>query len=103
MTVQITSDAINPIGRSRLGFFVSSVAVETQSNPMYEKKMMAAPAWTLAQPLGENGCQFSGLTYEMPTATKKARMSSLSNTMAALNQDDSLIPTTSTTVISVTT
>ena len=33
-TVQMTSDAMIPIGRSRLGFLASSAVVETASNPM---------------------------------------------------------------------
>jgi hypothetical protein len=32
--VQTTSDAMIPIGRSRLGFLASSAVVETASNPM---------------------------------------------------------------------
>ena len=33
-TVQMTSDAMMPIGRSRCGFFASSAVVETASKPM---------------------------------------------------------------------
>ncbi len=39
-----------PTGTSRCGFFASSVCVETESKPMYAKKMMAAPA---SMPTGE--------------------------------------------------
>ena len=39
-----SSDPMMPIGTSRCGFLASSAWVETASNPMYAKKMMAAPA-----------------------------------------------------------
>ena len=35
-----------PIGTSRCGFLASSACVDTESNPIYAKKMMAAPAST---------------------------------------------------------
>ena len=37
--VQIRSEAMIPMGRSRCGFFASWAVVETASNPMYAKKM----------------------------------------------------------------
>jgi len=40
----MTSEPRMPRGRSRFGFFVSSAAVATMSNPMKAKKTMAAPA-----------------------------------------------------------
>ena len=44
-----------PMGTSRLGFLHSSLAVETESNPIYVKKMMEPPASTPVKPFGENG------------------------------------------------
>src|SRR4029450_9715472 len=38
------SEATMPIGTSRFGRLASSACVETESNPMYAKKMMGAPA-----------------------------------------------------------
>jgi len=51
-TVQMIRDAMMPMGMSRWGFFASSEAVLTASNPMYEKKMIAAPMLTPLSPLG---------------------------------------------------
>ena len=58
--------------------------------------MRAAPVRIPAQPLGENGCQFAGLTYRAPTTMKNTRMMSFRTTMPVLNRADSLIPMTST-------
>ena len=55
--VQTTSVAIMPIGTSRCGFLHSSAAVETESNPIYVKKMIDPPVSTPDHPFGENGCQ----------------------------------------------
>ena len=62
MIVQTMRLAMMPNGMSRCGSFVSSAAVETASNPMYAKKMIAAADEMPCQPLGANGVQFSGLT-----------------------------------------
>jgi hypothetical protein len=40
----MSSEAMMPIGTSRFGFLASSACVETESKPMYAKKMIAAPA-----------------------------------------------------------
>ena len=40
----MTSEPMMPRGRSRFGFFVSSAAVATMSNPMKAKNTTAAPA-----------------------------------------------------------
>src|SRR5712671_1253612 len=64
--VQITSEPRIPIGISFCGFFDSCAAVETASNPMYAKKITAAPRATPDQPYfpnspvlsGTKGCQF---------------------------------------------
>ena len=53
-TVQMISDQMMPVGMSRWGFRASSAAVLTASNPMYEKKMIAAPTLMPAKPLGAN-------------------------------------------------
>src|SRR5215510_11335543 len=60
--VQMTSDAMIPIGRSRRGFLASSAVVDTASKPMYAKKATAAAAIMPDQPYGANGDQFPGLT-----------------------------------------
>ena len=51
----MASVAMMPMGRSRRGLRVSSAAVETESKPMYVKKMMAPPVSTPGQPLGAKG------------------------------------------------
>jgi len=56
MIVHTTRLAMIPIGMSRCGFLHSSAAVETASNPMYAKKMSAAPVPMPVQPFGANGC-----------------------------------------------
>src|SRR2546427_446621 len=81
-SVQMTSDAMMPTGTSWAGFRASSEWTDTESNPMYAKKMIAAPAimpsgsppaavWpnnvcpkklTPVKPNGANGCQLDGLT-----------------------------------------
>src|SRR5580704_6452434 len=53
--VQISSVARIPIGTSRFGALHSSLAVETESKPMYVKKMIDPPANTPGHPFGENG------------------------------------------------
>ena len=103
MTVQIASEAMMPIGRSRPGRSVSSASVDTASKPMYAKKTIAAPENVPRQPLGWNGVQFfaivDGDTYHSPSATKKTRTATLTTTIALLNRADSSIPRTRTTVI----
>jgi hypothetical protein len=58
-TAHTTSDAMMPIGRSRFGFFTSSAADDTESNPMNAKNITAAAPNTPDQPFGMNGCQFA--------------------------------------------
>jgi len=43
-TVQMISEAMMPIGTSLDGFLASSEWTETESNPIYAKKIIAAPA-----------------------------------------------------------
>src|SRR5882724_3983705 len=53
--VQISSVARIPMGTSRFGCLHSSLAVETESNPIYVKKMIDPPASTPGHPFGEKG------------------------------------------------
>ena len=54
-TVQIASVARIPIGTVRCGSLHSSAAVETESNPIYVKKMIDPPVSIPDHPFGENG------------------------------------------------
>src|SRR5437762_12850396 len=97
-----------PNGMSLPGSRVSSAAVETASNPMYEKKMMAAAALIPAKPFGANPpvpglVQFDGLMRNAPTAMKNRMMPTLSSTIALLALADSLMPMTRMTVSNSTT
>src|SRR4029079_5461613 len=88
-TVQTASDPRIPIGMSRCGFFASCAAVDTASNPMYAKKITAAPRTSPDNPkcpvspvlAGMNGCQLSELTYMNPNPITSATMQSLTMTM----------------------
>ena len=101
-TVQITSDAMIPIGRSRRGFFASSAVVDTASKPMYAKKTTAAPLMTPDQAYGMKGVQFAGSTYQKPATRKKSTAAILIVTMTALNFALSRIPTIRRTMIAST-
>ena len=57
---KLLDDPIKPIGNVFCGFIASSAAVETASNPIYAKKMRAAPLTVPNHPNGVKGCQFSG-------------------------------------------
>ena len=61
MIVQMTNEAIIPIGRSRCGFFTSSAEVANASNPKKAKNTAAPHEKPPLKPYGENGIQFSGL------------------------------------------
>ena len=91
-----------PLGMSRPGSSHSSAHVETASNPMYAKKMTAAPAPTPAKPFGAKGCQFSVRTKRVQARTKKARTTSLTPTITVLTRADSLTPQTRTIVTAAT-
>jgi hypothetical protein len=97
--VQITSDAMMPIGRSRLGFFASSAVVETASKPMYAKNTTAPAAMMPDQPYGAKGDQFSGFTNAAPAPMKNTTATSLIPTMTALARADSRTPTTNRTMM----
>ena len=65
----MTSDQIIPRGMFFCGFWVSSLAVETASKPMYEKNPSAAPCQMPLKPLGANGVQFGAVRRgKMPMA-----------------------------------
>ena len=53
--IQMTMEAMMPIGRSRDGRLHSSADVATASKPMYEKKTIAAPLQTPRTPKGVKG------------------------------------------------
>src|SRR3954470_17038943 len=100
--VQITRVAMIPMGMSRFGFLASSAAVDTESNPMYVKKMMEPPVSTPPQPFGMKGCQFSGFTSDAPAITKAKMAPIFRITIALFAFADSLMPRTSRTVNSIT-
>jgi len=60
--VAMPSDPIIPLGTSFCGFFTSSAAVLTASNPKKAKKTIAAPEVTPFNPNGINGIQLTGFT-----------------------------------------
>src|SRR5687768_11548480 len=98
-TVQINRLMMMPNGMSFAGFFVSSAAVDTASNPMYAKKMIAAAALTPLNPLGEKPpvaglFQLSGLIRNTPMARKNRMIPTLSTTIALVVLADSLMPMT---------
>src|SRR2546430_219793 len=100
-TVQTMSDAMMPRGTSRCGFFASSDAVLTASNPMYEKKMIAAPTLIPLRPFGAKlGVVHSaGLMYLSPTMRNSAMIPTLMATITVLTRADSLVPMTSSQVM----
>src|SRR5262245_29838559 len=107
----MTSDPRMPIGRLRVGFFVSSEAVETASKPMYAKNTIEAPEKMPFHPFGAKPChgdaapagaQLPKSKKRSPTHTKNARMTSLIATITVLKRDDSFTPTTSSHVIATT-
>ena len=95
-TVQTSSEVMIPIGRSRCGFFASCAVVETASNPMYAKKMYAAPAPMPDKPYGAKldqlMPQFPLLTYAKPRAITNSTTETLITTIVALKRALSLIP-----------
>src|SRR5215213_10992965 len=106
-TVQAISDPMMAMGMSRCGFLASCAAVVTESNPMYAKNTIAAPATTPLNPKcsrapvlgGMNGCQLSGFTCEAARAMKSRTTATLIKTMTLFTEADSLIPTTRSVVI----
>src|SRR5215831_1226853 len=111
-SVQMSSEAMMPIGRSRCGFFASCAAVDTASNPMYAKKTTPAPVVTPPQPNaprtpgvagGMKGCQFAGTTACAAAAMKRMTTATLISTMMSLTDADSLMPITSSVVTIATT
>ena len=103
-TVQTISDAMMPRGMSRCGFFASSAAVLTASNPMYEKKMIAAPTLMPFKPFGAKlgVVHSSGRMYLRPTNRNSPMMPTLIATMTVFTRADSLVPMTRSQVMSAT-
>src|SRR5947208_12247802 len=93
-----------PRGISRCGFLASSEAVLTASNPMYEKKMIAAPTLIPLRPFGAKlGVVHSaGLMYLSPTIKNMAMMPTLIATITVLTRADSLVPMTRSQVMKAT-
>src|SRR5690242_15845053 len=89
-------------GRSLAGLRASSLPVDTASNPMYAKKMIAAAAVTLWKPCGMNGCRFFELKLISATMMKNVSTTSLSPTMTRLAPALSRTPRTSSSVIAST-
>src|SRR3990170_2098385 len=98
----MTSDAMMANGMSFCGFFVSSATVEMASNPMYAKKITNAPSEMPSNPLGANGVQLSGFTNRAPTTMNSSTMAILRNTEMLFTHALSLMPMTSTQVMSAT-
>src|ERR1700722_13592442 len=97
-TVQTISEAMMPKGKSRCGFFASSAAVETESNPMYVKKKKAPPVTTPLNPDGGDGFPVLVCISDPPT-TRKIRIAPiLMATITLLASADSRIPRTNKTV-----
>src|SRR5438128_8978586 len=95
-TVQTISDAMMPRGMSRCGFFASSAAVLTASNPMYEKKMIAAPTLMPFNPFGAKlgVVHSSGRMYLSPTNRNNPMIPTLIATITVFTRADSLVPMT---------
>jgi hypothetical protein len=80
------------MGISLPGFFISSAAVGTASNPIYAKKMIAAPWNTPAYPYGKKGDQLAGFTYQTAVNMKKSTTNTLKATPLLLTVAVSLTP-----------
>src|SRR4051812_20590426 len=100
-TAHTASDAMMPIGRSRLGSFTSSAADDTESKPMNAKNMTAAAPNTPFQPFGMNGCQLAGVTWNTPTPITSSTTVTLIATMTLLMRADSRTPTDNSAVIAI--
>ena len=83
-SVVSVSAAIMPIGMSRPGLRASSAAVESESNPRYEKNSTAVPADTPDQPYGKNGVQFCGLICGPAKSRKRKIVPNLTKTSTRL-------------------
>src|SRR5471032_1655788 len=90
-----------PIGKSRFGFFTSSAADDTESKPINAKNITAAAPNTPFQPLGMNGCQFAGVTWNTPTPITISTTATLIATITLFTRADSLIPIDSSDVIAI--
>src|SRR6056300_198322 len=96
----IVSDPKIPIGKSLLGFFVSSANVATVSKPTNAKNTIEAPERIPRNPNsgGTNGFQFSSSTLVLPVISTKTTESNAALVTAILNFAVSFMPTTSNTV-----
>jgi hypothetical protein len=74
------------------GLRASSAAVETASNPMNAKKMIAAPVNAPPQPCGVKGLKLAPEKYAAPTMRKMVSALSLMSTMTVLKLTASLTP-----------
>src|SRR3954452_9664963 len=89
-------------GRSLAGLRASSLPVETASNPMYAKKMIAAADVTLLKPCGMNGWRFPGLKWSRETTMKKTSTTSLTAIMTRFAPALSRAPRTRSNLIATT-
>src|SRR5262245_17847051 len=98
------SDAMIPVGISFWGFLASSEAVETASNPMYEKKMIAAPAPIPFIPLGEKDGVVHCVVWTKltPTAMNSRMIPILIETISVLTHAVSVVPMTRSQVTTMT-
>ena len=68
--MQMNTERIMPIGKSRSGFLHSSADVATASKPMYEKKTMAVPLSIPWTPKGAKGSKLVMSTCGVAIQTK---------------------------------
>ncbi len=99
--VQMISEPMMPIGRSRAGFLTSSAAEVTASKPMKAKNTSAAALITPVMPYGMYGCQFSGLTWPTPTAMNSSTTLILMITITLFRRADSRMPSDSRNVMAI--
>ena len=86
-------------GRSRSGCRASSLPVDTASNPMKAKNMIAAAEVTALAPCGRNGWKFAVLKLNIAMTMKNVRITSLTTTMTMFVRALSRTPRTRTNVI----
>jgi hypothetical protein len=90
-------------GRSFAGLRASSLPVETASNPMYAKKMIAAAAVTPSTPSGANGWKLPVPKLNIATTMKNSSTVSLTTTITRFTRALSVTPRTSRSVMARTT
>jgi hypothetical protein len=82
--VAISSEPQMAIGRSLLGFWASSLPVETASKPMKAKKITEAAVTIPSRPLGANGRRLPLSKTVAATTMNRTSTASLTNTMTVL-------------------